>query len=164
MHTKSLLSASLLSLSASLLPIAPAHADTVLASSVGFITGTQSFTDSFNITTPGTLSVTLESVPWLDTLQDLSCFLTSSAGALLGQLTSAQPGTPGFEQEKVNPGTVYLSWYGIDSGPVGVGVYSVTVDFQPAAPVPLPAALPLLLSGLGALAVYRRRRSVEAPG
>lgn len=166
MNNKYLMPASLILLGACLMPALPARANVVQQeslslsggfSAVGFIKGTQIFSDSFDITTPGTLQVTLTSIPWLDTLQDLNCFLTSPAGGLLG---AAINGTS--ESMAVAPGTVYVNWYGEAAGSYGLGVYGINVDFQPAVPVPAPAALPLLLSGLGALAFWRRRRARPA--
>jgi hypothetical protein len=158
MNTKYLLPTTLLTLGGWLMPLTPASADTVLDNSVGFIQGTQVFTQSFDITTPGVLQVTLTAIPWLDTLQDLNCFLTSAAGGLLGSGTNGN-----FESEKVEPGTIYVNWFGEAEGAFGIGVYGITVDFQPAVTVPTPAALPLLLSGLAGLGLWRRTRRAPPP-
>jgi hypothetical protein len=159
MRSRYLLPSALLVMSAWMMPLAPARATTVLADSVGFIKGTQIFTDSFQITTPGALTVTLTAVSWLDTLQDLNCFLTSPGGGLIGSIFSG--GTPATIQ--VQPGDISINWFGIAAGTFGIGVYGLSVDFQPATPVPLPMSLPLLLSGLGALSIWgRKRRSVQS--
>jgi hypothetical protein len=158
MKSKYLLPSALLAMSACVMPLTPARADVVLANSVGFIKGQQIFTDTFHITTPGTLTVNLTTIAWLDTLTNLNCFLTSPRGGLFGASVN---GTS--ETMKVGPGDISVNWFGIAAGTFDVGVYAIKVDFQAAnAPVPVPASLPLLLSGLGALSVWwRKRRSVQ---
>jgi hypothetical protein len=158
MRSKYLLPSALLAMTACLMPLAPARASlVVLDDSVGFIKGTQIFTDSFDITTPGTLTVTLTAVPWLDTLQDLNCFLTTPGGGLMGATFVA--GTS--ETVKVVPGEISVNWYGTAAGTFKVGAYAMNVSLQA---VPVPASLPLLLSGLLGLSVWRRKsRSPQPP-
>jgi hypothetical protein len=128
-----------------------ASENVVLADSVGFIKGTQIFTDTFDISTPGLLTVSLSAIPWLDTLQDLNCFVSSPSGGVLHGTFNGN-----VESIKVLPGDISVNWYGTAAGTFGVGAYGLHVDFQP---VPIPAALPLLLSGLGVLwGVGRSRR------
>lgn len=158
MRSRYLLPSALLAVSAWLMPLAPARASMVLADSVGFIKGTQIFTDSFAITAPGFLTVTLTAISWLDTVQDLNCFLTSASGGLVGPAFS---GTS--ETVQVQPGAISVNWYGVAAGTYNVGVYGINVSFQSAAPVPLPASLPLLLSGLGALTLWQRKRRSAPP-
>ena len=125
-----------------------------LYDNAGFIKGQQSFVQSFDITTPGTLTVTLSDVPWLDTLSDLNCFLSSSSG-VIGKTWGA-----GTESIEVSPGMIYAHWFGVADGSFGVGVYSHKVSFQPAgAPVPLPPSVILLLSALVFLWTFGLRRS-----
>jgi hypothetical protein len=167
MKFKFLLPSALVAITAGLMPLAPARATVVMTDSVGFIQGTQIFTDSFDITTPGVLTVTLTAIPWLDTLQDLNCFLTSPSAGVLGAAISGTGATFNGTSEtmQVQPGEISVNWYGTAAGSFKIGVYGIEVAFQPAAPVPVPASLPLLLSGLGALAVWRRkRRSVLSAG
>jgi hypothetical protein len=149
----------LLAMAACFMPLAPADASiVVLANSVGFIKGTQIFTDSFDVTTPGTLTVTLSAIPWLDTLQDLNSFLTSPSGGLIGAAFNGPS-----ETVPIPAGDFSVNFYGVAAGTYGVGVYGLKVTFLPAgSAVPLPASLPLLLSGLGALSIWgRKRRGVQ---
>jgi hypothetical protein len=176
MKSKYLVSSALVALIGCSLPLVQAHASfvsggyikgprsyngqgtVVLADSVGFIKGTQIFTDTFDVTTPGVLSVSLSAIPWLDTLQDLNCFFTSPSGGVM-------PGTfsGNLDSVKVLPGDISVNWYGTAAGTFGVGVYGLKVDFQPAVPVPVPATLPLLLSGLGALWALKRNGQSRPP-
>ena len=142
------------------LPFSFASADTVLYDSSGFIQGQQSFVQSFDITTAGTLTVSLSDIPWLDTVSNLNFFLTTASGTV-GASTGA-----GTESMSVGPGMVYAHWYGDAAGTFGVGVYGIKLMFQPGGtPVPLPGTLVLLFSGLGLLfgMQYRRRFDDKAP-
>jgi hypothetical protein len=136
------------------LSLRPAAADTVLYDTAGFIQGQQSFVQSFDITTAGTLTVSLADIPWLDTVSNLNFFLTT-AGGTVG--TSMGAGT---ESIGVGPGVVYAHWFGDANGAFGVGAYGIKLMFQPGSvtPVPLPGALFLLLSALAALVGVRPRR------
>lgn len=139
------------------LSLRPAAADTVLYDSAGFIQGRQSFVQSFDITTAGTLTVSLADIPWLDTVSNLNFFLTTPAGTVG---TSMGAGT---ESIGVGPGVIYAHWFGDANGAFGVGAYGIKLMFQPGSvtPVPLPGALFLLLSALAALVGVRPLRRVD---
>jgi hypothetical protein len=130
------------------------HADQVLFDSAGFVQGTQSFVESFDVTTPGTLTVTLTNVDWPQQLADLN-LLVSSTNATLGPEMGA--GTASFS---VGPGDVFAQWFGTAQGPLNTGVYSIRVAFQPSA-VPLPTSIALLLSGL-VLLIWQRSERLTA--
>jgi hypothetical protein len=123
------------------LPIDAATADTLYDSS-GFVQGQQSFVQSFDITSPGTLTVSLSDIPWLDTISNLNFFLTTTTGPMGGSMGQ------GTESINVGPGVVFAHWFGDANGIFGVGAYGIKIEFQPSTPVPLPPSLPLALSGL----------------
>jgi hypothetical protein len=135
------------------LSIAAARADTVLYDSAGFVQGQQSFVQSFNITTPGTLTVTLSEFSWLDSISNLTGFVSTSSGVMGSTFGS------GSESFNVGNGAIYAHWFGDAQGTYGIGVLGVKITFQPngVTPVSLPAPLLLLLSGLGVLFGWQRR-------
>jgi hypothetical protein len=125
----------------------------VLYDNAGFIQGQQSFTQAFDITTPGTLTVTLSQIPWLDALSNLTCFLTTSSG-VVGNWTGT-----GTEQWAVGTGTIFAHWFGQADGKTGIGVFGLKIEFQPSvAAVALPPSLLLMLSGLGLLFGWQRQK------
>jgi hypothetical protein len=151
-----LVTAAIASIGAWVLPLGTAQADSVLYDSTGYLQGQQSFVESFNIATPGTLTVSLANIPWLDTIAGLS-FFVSSPSSLIGSTMGA-----GSQTMNVAPGTIYAHWFGDANGAYGLGVFSVNISFVPnASVVPLPASLLLLLSGLGIL--FGWQRSAKSP-
>lgn len=138
----------------------PAAASEVLYDNSGFLKGQQSFVQSFNITGPGTLTVSLTNVDWPQQLSSLNMVLSSGSGSLLGPEMGA--GTDSFH---IDSGLVFAQWFGTAQGPLDTGVYSLKVLFVPnALPVPLPASIGLLLSGLVLLIWQRRGQGPIARG
>jgi len=121
--------------------------------SVGFIDSGHAFSSAIDVTRAGTLTVKLSGISWLDALQNLNVFFTTASGSVIGQKQNG-----GFDTVTVQPGLVYVNWYGQPaSGPLSLGVYSLSCQFQPTAPVPLPPGLLLMISGLAVLALTFRR-------
>lgn len=144
-----------------------ARADQVLYSGVGILQGTQSFTDSFNLTSPGALTVSLANIALPSQLASLSLLLTSANGTLLGQETA--PANGGFSVDSqtfniIQPGNITAQWFGTAvPGGLNTGVYGLEIKFAAGSVVPLPTSVALLLSGLGLLVWQRRARNGEIP-
>lgn len=127
----------------------------VIYDGVGFLQGSQSFTDSFSVAAPGTLTVTLANVAWPQQLASLSLLMTSPSGAL-GPVMGA-----GTATYNVVAGDLTAQWFGTAQGSLDTGVYSLEIQYQPnggtsGSPVPLPTSIALFLSGLGLL-IWQRR-------
>ena len=133
-----------------------ASAAEVLYEGTGFMSGQQSFTDAFQVSGPGTLTVSMANIAWPQQLASLD-MVVSTASGLLGP--EMGPGTQTFDIK--NPGMVYAQWFGTAQGPLDTGVYSMNIQFVPAGTaVPLPYSIALLASGL-VLLLWQRRRSTS---
>jgi hypothetical protein len=134
-----------------------ARADTVLYNGTGFVVGTQSFVQSFDLPSPGTLTVTLTNVAWPQELASLNMLLSSTGGAMGPEMAA---GTSTFS---VKEGDVFAQWFGTAQGPLDAGVFSMKIDFNPAGQtvVPLPTSIALFVSGL-ALLIWQRRQAHPA--
>lgn len=135
-----------------------ARADEVIYQGVGFMTGTQSLQDTFSVAGPGTLTVSLKDFGWPVAFYNLDMVVTTPQG-LLGPEFGA--GTTSFDIAAAT--TINAQWFGTAVGPLGAGLYGLTINFAPSATtVPLPSTLVLLLSGLAFLIWQRRNRPVAA--
>ena len=164
MRSKYQLTAMILGFALYALPMGRASADTVLYDGAGFLQGTESFSQTFNLTAPGTLTVTLSNIAWPQQLASLNFLLSSSSGTMGPEMST---GTYSFNV--VTGGNVFAQWFGTAQGPLNAGVYSLKIDFQPlgGTAVPLPASVVLLLSGLALLLWQRRAKDTafeRAPG
>jgi hypothetical protein len=143
--------------------IPSAHAETVVLEQSGLISGSQSFVFEMQAPGAGTLNVELKNLGWPERLSSVS-FAASNATSLLKTLADA--GTTSFSVS--GPGAYYAHVAGVAQGALNVGLYALRVTFSAGGgpggpPVPLPAALWLFASGLGALALpFRRRKSQPA--
>jgi hypothetical protein len=122
-----------------------ARAADVLYDSVGFLQGQQSFVQAFNITGPGTLTVTLGNVAWPETLANLNMTLSTAAG-MMGPEMGA--GSVTFD---VKGGPIFAQWFGTAQGPLDLGVYSLKVVFNANVVTPVPLPTSVLLMGFGLL-------------
>jgi hypothetical protein len=136
-----------------LLPGKAAHADMIIYDSMAIFQGQQAFTDSFSVTTPGTLTVTMTDVPWLDTVTNLSFYMSSPTGIVGSPLNGA--GTESINLSSA--GTYSANWFGNAQGLYDLGVVGVSIEFRPnGTPVPLPASILLMLCGLALLFAWPR--------
>ncbi len=146
-------------LALSLIASQRSEASEVLYNGAGFMQGTQSFTDSFTLASPGTLTVTLGNVGWPQPLASLDLLVSSPTGVLGPELdATSSPVTSTFN---VAAGNVVAQWFGTAQGPLNAGVYSLEIQYQAETsgnPVPLPTSIGLLLSGLALLAWQRRAK------
>jgi hypothetical protein len=157
MKSHTVAASAILALSIWLTPFAASRADTVLYDAGSFVEGQQSFTQSFNISGPGTLTVSITDIAWLDIVSDLNCFLSTASGLINPTANGSDSGN-GSETFSVGSGPIYAHWFGSAQGIYDLGVIGVKITFQPAGiPVPLPASLVLLMSGLGVLFGWQRR-------
>jgi len=139
-----------------------AHASEVLYNGVGFLQGTQSFSDSFTLSSPGTLTVTLGNVGWPQPLSTLDLLVSSSSGVLAPSL-DASTVMSATETLNVAAGNISANWFGqAAAGGLNAGVYSVEIQYQATPTVPLPTSIGLFLSGLVLLAWQRRAKRVPA--
>jgi hypothetical protein len=153
MKSRQFLSVLLLVLAAG---VGSARAGTVLYDSASLISGQGGATQSFNLSTPGTLTISITNIPWLDVVADLNCFLSTPTGVVGSKMYAA-----GSETFNVGAGTYYASWFGDAQGTFNEGVVGVKIQFQPATAVSLPASLILLLSGLGVFFGWQRPRTPD---
>jgi hypothetical protein len=131
-----------------------ARAD-ILYNGSGFLTGTQSFTDTLNLPSAGTLTVTLGDIAWPESLASLNLVVTSSSGALGAEIGI---GTSTFNV--TSGGVITTQWFGTAQGALNAGVYTLEIQFQPSSQVvPLPTSIALLFSGLCVLMWQSRRRA-----
>src|SRR5215469_13510653 len=119
-----------------------AHAD-MLVSETTLVSGTDSSVASFTLTSAEPITVQLSNIPWPQTLSSLS-FMLSSADQVIGSWLTE---TSTVQTYQLSPGTYFAHITGTASGPVDLGLYSLSIGTQPAA-VPLPAGGALLLGGL----------------
>jgi hypothetical protein len=129
----------------------PSAASEVLFSGVGFMQGQQSFEDSFALSGPGVLTVTLSDIAWPEPLANLDMVVSTPHG-LLGPEVGAQTESYTLTQAS----QIYVQWFGTAQGPLDAGAYGLKVNFAPTA-VPLPSSVLLLLSGLVMLVWSRRQ-------
>jgi hypothetical protein len=155
MNSRQLLATSMLVAAAWAMPGGAARADTVLYDGISLFQGQQAFTDSFSVSTAGTLTFTLSNIPWLDQVSGLTGFLSTSSG-VIGSTISADT-----ETLSIGPGSYSAHWFGDAQGTYNMGVVGMMLEFQPAGgitPVSIPGTLWLMLSGLGLLFGWQGRR------
>lgn len=108
-----------------------------------------------DITTPGTLYVSLSDVKWPSALNALSFTLFNSSEIIGTKLAG------NWTFDIASPSTFFASIFA-SPGSATAGLYNVQINFQSAvAPVPLPAAAWLLLSGIAGLAAVRPKQKLS---
>lgn len=137
-----------------LLAMGQVHAALVAYEDVGFIKGTGYSSDAFKIDTAGTYKASLTDFVFPSTFGQLALDVTTATTSQ-GKLMA--PGSFVFD---ATPGTYYASLFGVAGGPLELGLFGVKIESFTPPPVPVPAAIVLLASGLCVLMqmAWRRRR------
>ena len=117
---------------------------------VGFISGTGSASDSFQISSPGSYQVTLTDFEFPAEFEELDLAITSS-GQSYG--TFSGPGVYSFDV--TSPGWYWANIAGNAGGSLDLGLYGIQIQ---SLATPLPASLLLLASALVVMIPVNRRR------
>jgi hypothetical protein len=121
-----------------------ARAEMIMLSQTTLITGSDSSVATITVPSSGSLTVDLSNIPWPESLASLS-FMLSSASQVVGTFSTDSSMVQSYE---VTPGTYFAHLTGTAGGSLDLGIYSITVGFQPAGVVPLPPSGSLLIIGL----------------
>lgn len=121
---------------------AVARADQLLVTTP-LVVGSLSSVSNFQISGPGTVTVSLTDLGWTERLASLTFAATDAAGVVA---TMSGPGQISFNVSSPGMYSAVVGAVASSSGFLDLGWYSMTVNFAPAAAVPLPASGWLLLS------------------
>jgi hypothetical protein len=109
-----------------------------------------------DLTSAGTLQISLNDLAWPELAQSLSFSLSTPTSVIERQSTSGTTPTL-FSYEVTGPMTLFASVYAAPRATARAALYHMNISFTSVAPVPLPAGVWLLLSGLAGLSAMSRK-------
>lgn len=115
--------------------------------------GTSLIVNQFSLPSAGVLSIRLADIKWPDALSSLSFLITD-----LSETWKIQDGGGTLLVDVSGPTQLFAAVFASSQSPSDFGLYNLRADFSP---VPLPAAVWLLVSGLAGLGFMRRQSSVH---
>lgn len=130
---------------------------TMLFQSTTMVTSANINMTELDLSTPGTLYVSLSDLGWPNALSSLNFSLFDAMHAVTGTATSY-----GWSYDITSPSTLFGAVFATPDAAAKAGLYNVQINFQSSvAPVPLPAAGWFLLSGIAGLAALRPKQKLS---